>query len=144
MKVAQAEVGQKEITQRNLNANRVTHSTSVRLRAGNFLVYFLPIVLVGSAAAKLLRISPVVSGMAVLGFGGGKLISIAVLEIVSALLFAYPRTRGFGLLMVSAYLGGAIATHVGHDQFPLQPAIVLALFWLAIWLRHPQTFSLSN
>jgi hypothetical protein len=144
MKVAHAAVEQKEITRMNLNANGATHSTSVRWRTGNFLVYFLSVVLVGSAAVKLLRIPPVVSGMAILGFNGGKLILIAVLEIVSALLFAYPRTRSFGLLMLSAYLGGAIATHVGHDQLPLQPAIVLAVVWLAAWLRHRQLLSAVN
>jgi hypothetical protein len=46
--------------------------------------------------------------------------------------------------MVSAYLGGAIAVHVSHDQLPLQPGIVLALIWLSIWLRYPQVFSRSN
>jgi hypothetical protein len=82
--------------------------------------------------------------MAALGFFGGKLIFIAFLEIASALLFAYQRTRSFGLLMLSAYLGGAIAVHVGHDQLPLQPAIVLAGAWLSVWLRYPESFSCSN
>jgi hypothetical protein len=76
--------------------------------------------------------------MTALGFDGNKLVLIAVLEIASTIFFAYTRTRSFGLLMVSAYLGGAIATHVGHNQPPFQPAVVLALFWLAAWLRHPE------
>jgi hypothetical protein len=82
--------------------------------------------------------------MAGLGFDGGKLVFIAVLEIISALLFAYQRTRTFGLLMVSAYLGGAIAAHVGHDQTGLQPATVLALIWLGTWLRNPEMLGSSR
>jgi hypothetical protein len=141
MKLAHAGVVQKEIVELDLDTNQ---PLTARLRTGNFLIYFLSVLLVGSAAVKLLQVPAVVSRMAVLGFDGGKLMLIAVLEILSALLFAYPRTRSLGLLMVSAYLGGAIATHVGHDQLPLQPSVVLALFWLAAWLRHSQTLSRAN
>ena len=142
MNLAHAGVVQKDGAFLNrVSANR---SADVRFRAGNALIYFLAFVLIGSAAAKLLPVHPVAAHMAPLGFAGGKLIFIAILEITSALLFAYRRTRSFGLLMVSAYLGGAIAVHVSHDQLPLQPGVVLALIWLSIWLRYPQVFSRSN
>src|SRR5215470_18845023 len=136
MKLAHAGVTLKVSAQPGINTRSVTR-LGTRFRTGNFLAYFLSVVLVGSATVKLLQVHPVVSRMAVLGFDGAKLTLIAILEIASALLFAYKHTRSFGLLMVSAYLGGAIATHVGHDQLPTQPAIVLALIWLAAWLRHP-------
>lgn len=109
-------------------------------RAGTVLIYILSFLLVGSAVAKLAHIPQVVSQMAALGFDGDKLILIAVLELASTILFAYAKTRFFGLLMLSAYLGGAIATHVGHNQFRPQPAIVLALVWFAVWLRHSELF----
>lgn len=109
-----------------------------RFRTGTILVYFLSLLLIGSAAVKLVGIPIITSQMAALGFYGGKLIFIAVLESVSAILFAFPRTRSFGLLLVSAYLGGAMATHVSHDQALFRPAIVLAMCWLAVWLRHPE------
>ena len=73
-----------------------------------------------------------------MGFDGHKLMFIAVLEVLSALLFLIPFTRSIGLLMASAYLGGAVATHVGHDQPFIQPAIVVAVLWLGACLRHPQ------
>jgi hypothetical protein len=114
-------------------------------RLGAALIYFLSVVLVASAAAKLIPIPQVASQMAELGFAGTRLTFIAVLEIISAVLFAFPRGRWIGLLMVSAYLGGAIATHIGHGQFlKLQPEIVLALIWLATWLRHPKVFHRAN
>ena len=121
-----------------------TRGTGVRFRVGAILVYLLSLVLVGSALAKLGQIPKVASQMAGFGVDGNKLIFIAVPEIASAILFAYTHTRSFGLLMVSAYLGGAIATHVGHNQPPFQPAIVLALFWLTAWLRHPEMFLSIN
>lgn len=137
MKVAHAGVVRKEVPQSAWNEHSATPAARVRSRTGNVLIYLSSLLLIGSAAAKLLQIPPVRSGMAILGFYGGKLIFIALLEILSALLFAVPRTRSFGLQMVSAYLGGAVAVHVGHNQLPLQPAIVLALVWLSAWLRNP-------
>jgi hypothetical protein len=116
--------------------NNSSSATGVRFRVGIALIYLLSFVLVGSAVAKFFP--KVGSQMAAIGFEGTKLILIAALEVGSGILFAYPRTRSFGLLMVSAYLGGAIATHVGHNLPLFQPAIVLALFWLATWLRHPE------
>lgn len=144
MNLAHAGAVQKDVRRQSINLASAQSSSGVRFRAGNALIYFLSFVLVGSAAAKLLPVQAVAVHMAPLGFYGGKLIFIAILEIASSLLFAYRRTRSFGLLMISAYLGGAIATHVGHDQLPLQPAIVLALIWLSIWLRYPQVFSRAN
>src|SRR6267154_5775907 len=77
-------------------------ASSARLRAGNFLIYLFSFLLVGSSVAKLIPVPKIASEMALVGFAGGRLTFIAVLEILSAFLFAYPRTRSFGLLMVSA------------------------------------------
>ena len=115
-----------------------SRGTETKFRVGTTFIYLLSFVLAGSAAAKFAQVPKVASQMATMGFDGGKLTLIAVLEIVSAFLVAFPRTRSFGLLMVSAYLGGAIATHVGHNQPPVQPAVILALFWFAAWLRYPE------
>lgn len=109
-----------------------------RFRVGGLLIYVLSLLLAGSAAAKFAHIPKVASQMAAMGFDDGKLMLIAVLEISSAVLFVIPRTRSVGLLLVSAYLGGAIATHIGHNEPPFQPAVVLALFWIATWLKHPE------
>lgn len=111
---------------------------SVRVRAGTFLIYLSCIGLAGSAAAKFARVPAVAAKLAVLGFDGSKLLFIACLELASAILFAFPRTRVFGLLFVTAYLGGAVAAHIAHDQLPLQPTFVLALIWMGTSLRHPE------
>jgi DoxX-like family len=103
---------------------------------GNILIALGGILLFGSAAAKLSHVPKVVMQMAAMGFGGNKLLFIALLEIASAVLFLIPLTRSFGLLLVCSYLGGAIATHLQHDQSIVPPSIVLALIWLGVWLRH--------
>jgi len=107
--------------------------------AGGVLITLGGLLLLASAAAKLARVPRIVAQLGAFGFGGHRLMLIAIAEILSSLLFLVPRTRSAGLLLVSAFLGGAIATHMQHDQSVLQPAVVLTLLWLGAWLRHPET-----
>lgn len=110
----------------------------VRGITGNALIFLGGLMLVGSAGAKFAHVPKVVSQLGAFGFEGNKLMLIAALEVVSAILFLVPQTRPFGLLLVSSFMGGAIATHLQHSQPSLQPAIVLSLLWLGVWLRHPE------
>lgn len=109
-------------------------------RGGLVLIVFGGLVLLASATAKFAGVPQVVEELQRFGFDGGKLAIVAVLEVVSAVLFLTPATRSLGLLLVSAYLGGAIATHVQHDQSVLAPAAILLVIWAGSWLRHPQFF----
>ena len=112
---------------------------------GNVLISLGGIALIGSAAAKLAHVPKVVEQMAASGFAGERLTFIAVLEIFCAVLFLIPSTRAAGLLLVSAFLGGAIATHMQHGHSAAQPSVFLAVLWLSAWLRHPQIlWSISN
>lgn len=105
---------------------------------GKVLVNMGGLMLIASAAAKFAHVPRVVEQLAAMGFDGTRLTFIAALEVVSAVLFLIPFTRSLGLLLVSSFLGGAIATHLQHGQPIYQPAFVLFLIWLGAWLRHPQ------
>jgi hypothetical protein len=116
-----------------------TQSIGNRRRiSGNVLIFLTSLLLLGSAAAKLAHVPKVVSQLASMGFDGDRLILVGVLEILSAVLFLWRPTRSMGLLLVSAFLGGAIATHIQHGHSAAQPAVFLALLWLGTWLRHPE------
>ncbi len=109
-----------------------------RRNAGTLLIVLIGLMLMGSAGAKLVQVPPVIEELGAMGFAGGRLTFIAVLEIVSAVLFLVPSSRAVGLLLVSSFLGGAIATHLQHAKPILQPSIVLSLVWIGTWLRHPE------
>jgi DoxX-like family len=110
--------------------------SKTRQLVGNLVIILGGLILLGSAAAKLAHVPKVVFQLGSMGFDGNKLMFIALLEVVSALLFLIPFTRSIGLLLVSSYLGGAIATHLQHDQPMIQPAFVLVFIWFGAWLRH--------
>ena len=108
---------------------------------GGALIVLTGAVLALSAGLKFAGVPPVVRQMAAAGFAGPKLTLIACLEVAGTALFLWPRTRSIGLLLVSAYLGGAICTHVQAGEFPraLLPSVLLSLAWIGTWLRHPQS-----
>lgn len=60
--------------------------------------------------------------------------NLALIEILSAILFLLPRTSVLGTLLLTAYMGGAIATHYTHGQPLMAPCVVLAIVWLvSVW-----------
>lgn len=59
-------------------------------------------------------------------------------ELVSAVLFLIPRTTSLGVLLLSAYLGGAIVTHMQNGEPYFGPAVLLLLVWVAGYFRHPE------
>jgi hypothetical protein len=125
-----------------------TNSISVSKRrriAGTVLISLASIMLIGSSGTKFAHLPQVVSVMGPLGFDGSRLMIVAFLEFVSAVLFLVPVTRSLGLLLASAFMGGAIATHMQHGVPVAQPAIFLAFIWAGAWLRHPELlWSLSR
>jgi DoxX-like protein len=102
------------------------------------MIVMSSLMLMVSAGAKFAHVPRFTTDLGAMGFDGGKLMFIATLEVLSALLFLIPATRSIGLLLVSSFLGGAVATHLQHGRSIVQPAFVLILIWLGTWLRYPQ------
>jgi hypothetical protein len=71
-------------------------------------------------------------------------IIIAVGEIVSALLFLYPKTNLYGTLLLSAYMGGAIIIHMTSGMNIAMPAIVLILVWVVGSIRNPELLKIKS
>jgi hypothetical protein len=63
---------------------------------------------------------------------------IAVVEIISVILFLIPRTGIVGTLLLAAYMGGAIATHLEHGQSFVAQAVIEAFIWVVAAMRFPE------
>ena len=66
---------------------------------------------------------------------------IAIGEIVSALLFLFPKTNLYGTLLLSSYMGGAIIIHMTNGMSIGMPSAVLILVWVVGFLRNPYFLS---
>lgn len=98
-----------------------------------------PVVVLGvSAAMKFVRPPDFESGMQHLGWATSKAHGLGALEIACTLLYVLPRTAVLGALLLTGYLGGAIATHVRVDDPFLVQSMLGILMWLGLWLREPR------
>jgi hypothetical protein len=92
------------------------------------------------ATMKLLALPVVLEAQAPLGFAGAATArGLGVLQLACTLLYAVPRTAVLGAIVLTGYLGGAVATHlrVGDPLFShvLFGVYLGALLWLGLYLR---------
>ncbi|HEU0078735.1 MAG TPA: DoxX family protein, partial [Longimicrobiaceae bacterium] len=73
----------------------------------------LPVLfLLVDGAAKLLKPAPVVEGTAQLGWPVSVIVPLGIVLLACTVLYAVPRTAVLGAVLLTGYLGGAVATHV--------------------------------
>ncbi len=94
------------------------------------------------AGMKLVPIQPVIETMQSLGFISTPMLArtLGVLLLGCTLLYAMPRTSLLGAVLLTGYLGGAIATHVRADS-PLFSHILFGgyigiMLWAGLFLRN--------
>ncbi len=108
--------------------------------AGHALSALPTLLLLFDGTAKVMRLAPVVEGTTKLGYSPDVVTPLGVVLIACTLLYAFPRTSMLGAILLTGYLGGAVATHVrtGDPLFShaLFPAYVAALIWGGLFLRE--------
>ena len=89
-----------------------------------------------SATMKFLKPPAVLDGMEHFGWPARMLLILGVVETTCAVLYLLPRTAALGAILVTGYLGGAVATHarLGDPNF-VTPALLGVLVWLGLFLR---------
>ena len=115
------------------------NSTSKALLwTGRIVQWLLIALLLFDAAGKVLKLDAVMKGTVQAGFPANSVLPIGLSLLVGVILYAIPRTAVLGAILLTGYLGGAVATNV-HQRFGLGfilfPAIIGALAWGAIYLQ---------
>lgn len=91
-----------------------------------------------SAFLKLSLTANAVAQAASMGFDSGTVRLIGAIELFSLILFLIPRTAFLGTLLLIAYMGGAIASHLQHQQPVMMALFVETLVWVSLVLRYPK------
>ena len=121
---------------------RTAAASGKRLWAGRIMSGLAILFLAFDAVAKLLRLAPVIEGSTQLGYPASVVFGLGVILLVSVITYAIPATSVLGAILLTGYLGGAIATHVrvGNPLFShtLFPIYVAALIWGGLYLRDPR------
>jgi hypothetical protein len=99
----------------------------------------LPVLfLILDAGIKVLQLAPAVEATTQLGYPASAVLGIGLLELVCLAIYIVPRTAVFGAILLTGYLGGALATQVraGADLFPLVfPVMIGLLLWGGLYVR---------
>lgn len=101
-------------------------------------------VLVASARWKLTRSPFYVAEWARIGYADSALFGIAVLQVTCIVLYLIPQTAVLGVVLLTGYLGGAIASYVRmREPYPaLVPLTTALLLWAGLYLREERLRSL--
>lgn len=110
------------------------------LWAGRIISGLVALFFLLDGGMKLAKPEFVVKETVRLGYPESTIVPIGAVLIVCTILYLIPRTAVLGAILLTAYLGGAVATHVraGEPVFSIVFAIVFGvLLWLGIYLRNP-------
>jgi hypothetical protein len=72
------------------------------------------------------------------GYPAETLFPIGIVELLCAVLYAIPQTAMLGAILVTTYLGGAVATHVRVGDVFVAPIVLGVFAWLGLYLRDPR------
>jgi hypothetical protein len=104
----------------------------------------VPVLLMSFGFVSLiLQRTQVIAGMAHFGYTEDRLPLVFTLEAIAVILYVIPQTAIFGAVFMTAYFGGAVATHVRiHD--PGWPLAVIAgvCAWIGLYLREERLHDL--
>ena len=94
-----------------------------------------------SAVGKIAGTKEVIEGAKAMGLTPATMRNIGIIEIIITLLFASKRTGVLGGILLVAYMGGAIATHLEHGQSVVAPFVIAVFVGVVAMFRFPE---LSN
>lgn len=119
-----------------------TRRTPRSVVTGRVVTGLVSVFLAFDAISHITQPQPVKDAVAEMGWPADSTLWIGVAMAVSLLLYSVRRTNVLGALLITAYLGGAVAANVqieagffGGIMFPVYTAV---LVWGGLWLRDPE------
>ena len=107
-----------------------------------YIITVLPaLFLLLDGVLKLFKPSFVVEATTRLGYQENTIVPLGITLVACTILYLIPRTSILGAILLTGYLGGAVATHVRFNEgaFPIVfPVIIGVLIWAGLYLRDPR------
>lgn len=105
------------------------------LWSGRILSALPVLMLLMSGVMKFVKPAQVVEGFEHLGWKEEYALGLGILEITCTIVYLIPQTAVLGAILLTGYLGGAIATHVRIGDPFFAPIILGVLVWGGLYLR---------
>ncbi|MGH9586044.1 MAG: DoxX family protein [Acidobacteriaceae bacterium] len=106
--------------------------------AGRILSILIVLFMLFDGISKVMKPASVVQGFAQAGWPASLAVTVGVIALVCAVLYAIPSTSILGAILLTGYLGGATASNlrIGMPMIIVfAPVIVGVLAWVALYLR---------
>ena len=104
-----------------------------RLWASYILQGIVVLMFLMGAIFNIMQTEGAIEGATQLGYPAESVLYLGIVLLVCTLLYVYPKTAMIGAILLTAWLGGAVATHVIH-QDPAFNTLLPVIFGIAIWL----------
>ena len=95
-------------------------------------------IFIGSAIGKFTANEEALKMAAGFGLDAKTYTLLGIVEIICLILFIIPRTGIIGTLLLAAYMGGAIASHLEHGVSIVAPCIIQSFIFLVAFYRFPE------
>jgi hypothetical protein len=119
---------------------RIARAGSTRLIWGGRVMSGIAVLfLLFDSIGKLLQVQPVIDATLQLGYPRDSVLTLGVILLACVVAYVIPRTSVLGAVLLTGYLGGAVATHVRVENplftHVLFPIYVATLLWGGLILR---------
>jgi len=115
-------------------------TSKVALWAGRIITTLVVLFLLFDCTIKLLNLPVAIDGTVVLGYQASVVVPLGILLLICLIIYLIPQTSVLGAILITGYLGGAIATHVrlenplfSHILFPVYVGLMI---WGGLYLRN--------
>jgi len=103
--------------------------------AGRVLSFLAGAPFVLSGVMKILMVQAVIEGFGKYGWAQSLLMPIGILEIICVLLYFTPPVAVLGAILLTGYIGGAIATDLRVGNPVYAQSIIGVVAWGGLYLR---------
>ena len=120
-------------------------TSKVALWAGRVITALVVLFFIFDGVTKVIRIPQVIEASVQLGYTESQIVGIGILLLVCTAIYLLPQTTVLGAILLTGYMGGAIATHVNAESGLLPISFSAAfgvLVWLGLYLRAPRLHAL--
>jgi uncharacterized membrane protein YphA (DoxX/SURF4 family) len=102
------------------------------------LTVIIALIFISSGSGKIIGEANAIKMAESFGISAAAFKIIGFIELIAVLLFIFPRTGILGAFTLIAFMGGAIATHLEHNQ-PFMPQLIISAFlWIVTVVRFPE------
>jgi hypothetical protein len=114
-----------------------SRSATIMVWAGRLISVWPVFVVLTSSRWKLTHAASYVQEFTRIGWPADSLETLAILQLTAIVLYVIPPTAVLGAVLLTGYLGGAIASYVRIGEWypPLVPFSTAVIAWLGLFLR---------